>query len=97
MRGNKYISVHGDYDNMSDSGISKLVMAIGDFPYAILGGHKHSPAYKEFNNVKYIQSGSLVSTGDDYTISKRLVGKPSQTVLVCNKGGIECLYNVELK
>lgn len=97
VRGNKYISVHGDYDNMSDAGISKLVMAIGDFPYAILGGHKHSPAYKEFNNVKYIQSGSLVSTGDDYTISKRLVGKPSQTVLVCNKKGIECLYNVELK
>ena len=73
-----------------------LVMALGHFPYAILGGHRHTPAYKEFNNVKYIQSGNLAGTGDDYCISKRLVGRANQTVLVCNNKGIECIYNVEL-
>ena len=96
VRGNTYIGVHGDLDCMSDNDISRLVMAIGQIPYAVLGGHRHTPAYKEFNNVKYIQSGSLAGSGDDYTISKRLVGKANQTVLVCNNKGVECIYNIEL-
>lgn len=94
--GKKYLGVHGDVDSMSDASIGKLVMAIGEIPYAIIGGHRHSPAYKEYNGVRYIQSGSFASTGDDYTISKRLVGKASQTVLVCNSNGINAIYNVEL-
>ena len=96
VRGKDYIQVHGDNDIMTDSGISKLVMALGQFPYAILGGHRHTPAYKEFNNVKYIQSGNLAGSGDDYCISKRLAGHANQTVLVCNNKGIDCIYNVEL-
>ena len=96
VRGKDYTQVHGDCDYATDAGISKLVMALGHFPYAILGGHRHTPAYKEFNNVKYIQSGNLAGTGDDYCISKRLVGRANQTVLVCNNKGIECIYNVEL-
>lgn len=96
VRGKIYIQVHGDNDYMTDAGISKLVMALGQFPYAIIGGHRHTPAYKEFNNVKYIQSGNLAGSGDDYTISNRLVGKACQTVLVCNNKGIDCIYNIEL-
>ncbi|MCR4720957.1 MAG: hypothetical protein K5655_04450 [Lachnospiraceae bacterium] len=94
--GKTYLGVHGDTDSMNDSGIGRLVMAVGEIPYAIIGGHRHSPAYKEYNGVRYIQSGSFASTGDDYTISKRLVGKASQTVLVCNSNGINAIYNVEL-
>ena len=96
VRGNTFLGVHGDSDFMTDSGISRLVTTIGEIPYAILGGHRHTPAYKEFNGIKYIQSAALCSTGDDYTISKRLKGKANQTVLVCNENGIECIYNVEL-
>ena len=96
VRNKTYLGVHGDSDYMTDAGISRLVTTIGEIPYAILGGHRHTPAYKEFNNIKYIQSGSLCSTGDDYTISKRLYGKANQTILVCNNKGIECIYNVEL-
>lgn len=96
VRGNTFLGVHGDSDYMTDAGISRLVTVIGEIPYAILGGHRHTPAYKEFNNIKYIQSAALCSTGDDYTISKRLKGKANQTVLVCNTKGIECIYNVEL-
>ncbi len=44
-----------------------------------------------------VQSGSMPGSGDDHTIELRLSGKPSQTVLVCNKDGIECNYTVELK
>lgn len=96
VRGNTFLGVHGDYDAMSDAGISKLVMAVGTMPYAILGGHRHTPAYREFNNIKFIQSGNLAGVGDDFTVSHRLTGKANQTVLVCNNKGIECIYNVEL-
>ena len=96
IRNNIYTLVHGDNDFMTDAGISRLVMMIEAFPYAIIGGHRHTPAYKEFNNVRYIQSGSLAGSGDDHTISKRLSGVANQTVLVCNEKGIECIYNVEL-
>ena len=96
VRGKTFLGVHGDADFATDAGISKLVTAIGEIPYAILGGHRHTPAYKEFNNIKYIQSAALCSSGDDYTISKRLRGPAGQTVLVCNEKGIDCIYNVEL-
>lgn len=94
--GKFYIAVHGDMDSNTNQGISNLVLALGFVPEAILKGHMHSPSYKEFNGVKMIQGGSLAGSGDTYTLEKRLVGKPSQTALVCNSNGIECIYNVEL-
>lgn len=49
------------------------------------------------NDVKMIQSGSLAGSGDDFTVQKRLVGKPNQTTLVCNEdGSILARYDVEL-
>ena len=81
---------------MNESSIGRLVMAVGKIPYAVIGGHRHTPAYQEYNNVRYIQSGSFASAGDDYTISKRLTGKASQTVLVVNENGIESISNIEL-
>ncbi len=96
VRGKKYINVHGDSDSMNSNAVGKLCMMLGFFPYAIIGGHRHTPAYEEFNGVKYIQSGSLAGSGDDYTLAKRLSGKASQTVLVCSEKGIDAIYNVEL-
>ncbi len=95
VRGKEYLGCHGDNDYLTNGSVGKLVMAIGKIPYAIISGHRHTPAYQEFNNVKFIQSGTL-SCGDDYSVSQRLAGKPNQTVLVCNNKGIECIYNVEL-
>lgn len=91
-----YIIVHGDFDAPNANAINKLCTMIGEFPYAVLAGHRHSPMSAEFNGIKYIQSGSLAEAGDSYTISKRLKGKACQTVLVCNSGGIQCTYNVTL-
>ena len=48
------------------------------------------------NGVKIIQGGSLPGSGDDYTISKRLCGNPSQTCFIMNNRGIEAHYPVEL-
>ena len=96
VRDKTYFVVHGDYDTMNQGGLAKLSMMAGFFPYCVLFGHKHFPATTEINGIKLVQSGSMPGSGDDHTIELRLSGKPSQTVLVCNKNGIECNYTVEL-
>jgi predicted phosphodiesterase len=96
VRGKDYAIVHGDTDSWSANDVSKLSMMLKKFPYAIINGHKHFPAYKEINGIKLIQSGSLASGSDDYCIQKRLSGNPNQTVLVCDEYGIDAIYNVDL-
>ena len=97
VRGKDYVLTHGDMTDTNDSSISKLVMALGSFPYAVLCGHKHSPMFKEVQGLKIIQSGSLAGSGDDYCITKRLTGRANQTLLVTNEDGeIDAIYNVDL-
>lgn len=96
VRGKHYVSVHGDYDVFGKNGASNLVMMLGFFPDCIISGHKHYAAYDESSGVPWVQSGTLVGSGDSYTIEKRLVGYPSQTVIVCNDSGIDCIYNIRL-
>lgn len=97
IRGKYYVAVHGDNDTFSKSGVSNLCMYLGYIPYAILYGHLHTCALDEANGVKMIRGGSLAGSGCDYTVEKRLSGKPSQMVCVCNKDGILCQYPIELK
>lgn len=94
IRGNRYISVHGDYDAYSPNGVSKLCMMLGFIPYAITYGHLHTCAVEEYNGVKMIRGGSLAGTGDQYTLEKRMTGNPSQMVCVCNSAGVMCYYPV---
>lgn len=96
VRDKHYFIVHGDYDKFDMAGVAKLSMMAGYFPYCVLFGHRHFPASTEINGIKLIQSGSFPGSGDDHTIELRLSGKPSQTVLVCTKDGIECNYTIEL-
>ena len=96
IRGKSYIAVHGDMDMFNKTGVSNLCMHLGFIPYAITYGHLHTCAVDETNGVKMIRGGSLAGSGDDYTIEKRLSGKPSQMVCVCNKKGVSCYYPIEL-
>ena len=96
LYGKDYVAVHGDYDVLNKTGVGNLSMMLGKIPYAIINGHNHYPANAEINGVKVVQGGSMAGSGDDYTIEKRLSGKPNQTILVCNEDGIECIYNCEL-
>lgn len=96
IRNKSYIAVHGDYDRYTNAGVSNLCMHLGFIPYAITYGHLHTCAIDEANGVKMIRGGSLAGSGDDYTIEKRLSGKPSQMVCVCNKKGVVCYYPIEL-
>lgn len=93
-----YFIQHGDYTNVTDAAIGKLVLWAKRTPYCILTGHWHTPSMTDVSGVTVIQSGSLCGSGDDYTRSKRLTGKPSQTVLVAkNDGSIYGVYPVTLK
>lgn len=96
IRGKEYLNCHGDYDAFSKSGISNLCMMIGHIPYAITFGHLHTCTVDDIQGVKAIRGGSLAGCGDQYTIEKRLRGKPSQMVCVCNENGVECFYSIEL-
>lgn len=97
LYGKEYVAVHGDYDVLNKTGVGNLSMMLGRIPYAIMNGHNHFPSNTDVNGVKVIQGGSMAGAGDDYTVEKRLSGKPNQTVLVCDEDGIDCIYNVELK
>lgn len=96
VRGNKYLLVHGDYDQFNQSGISKLVLMLGFKPTAIFMGHMHHNSYDDISGVKIIRSGCFSGTGDDYCISKRIYGKPSQMVAVLDDCGVKACYPIDL-
>jgi len=96
IRGKLYVNIHGDYDAFNKSGIAKLVFMLGVFPYAVTFGHLHTCAVDEANGIKMVRGGSLAGSGCDFTIEKRLSGKPSQMVCVCTDKGIKAYYTVEL-
>lgn len=97
IRGNEYVLVHGDFDGYSESGISKLVMMIGYKPEAIFYGHLHHCSYDDISNVKIIRSGSFCGACDNYTISKRILGRASQMLCVVDNKGIHTVIPVVLE
>lgn len=96
IRGKFYTVIHGDYDPFSKSGTYNLCSMLGYFPYALISGHMHTCAVDEANGVKMIRGGTLAGSGDQFTIKKRLSGKPSQMVCICNQKGVACYYPIEL-
>lgn len=97
IRGKKYVNVHGDYDGFSETGVAKLSMMLGYFPYAITYGHLHECSYDSKKNIKLVRGGSLAGTGDGYTIEKRIKGRASQAVCVCTNNGILGFFPIDLE
>lgn len=97
IRDHEYLIVHGDFDGFNENGVSKLVMMLGYKPTGIFYGHLHRCSYDDVAGVKIVRSGSFSGTSDDYTISKRITGKPQQMVCVLNDRGIFACYPIELK
>lgn len=97
IRGFHFLLCHGDFDGADASGVQKLAMLVGEIPYAIIIGHRHSTAYSEISGVKVIQSGTFAGSGSNYCIERRLIGSPSQAVAIIGDGGIEAFYPVQIK
>jgi predicted phosphodiesterase len=97
IRGKIYYFVHGDYDSFSESGINKLIAMTKELPNCICYGHLHKNSFDDINDVKIIRSGSFAGTYDDYTISKRISGKPSQMMFVADSNGVNTLIPVTLQ
>jgi hypothetical protein len=95
IRDKEYLGVHGDLDN--PKGVVNSLTQILEFkPYAVLMAHRHHYSIDSVHNVQVISSGSFASV-DDYCITNRISGKPSQTVCICGDDGIICSYDVGLK
>lgn len=92
--GKSYLLIHGDYDTTTKQGYLTLANMVEFFPENIFCGHKHFCSYSQ--ETKFIQSGSLAGAGCDYTIERRLTGRPSQMVCICNQDGIKGVYPVIL-
>ena len=92
--GKSYLLIHGDFDAVTKQGYMKLADMVEFFPDYILCGHRHFCSYSQ--ETKFIQSGSLAGSGCDYTIEKRLKGKASQMVCICDKNGVKGLYPIIL-
>ena len=92
--GKTYLLIHGDYDTPTKTGYLNLSNIVGFFPDYICCGHKHFCFYSQES--KFIQSGSLASSGDDYCIEKRLSGKASQMVCIVDKTGVKSVHPIML-
>ena len=92
--GKSYILIHGDFDNTTKQGYLNLSGMIGFFPDYVLCGHKHFCSYSQ--ETRFIQSGSLASSGDDFCIEKRLYGKASQMICICDNTGVKGVYPIML-
>ena len=86
--------IHGDYDQTTRQGYMNLASMIEFFPDYVLCGHKHFCSYNQ--DTKFIQSGSLAGSGDDYCIEKRLSGKASQMICIVDKTGVKSVHPVIL-
>lgn len=94
IEGKSYLLVHGDFDSVSKQGYMKLADMVESFPEYILCGHRHFCSYSQ--EARFIQSGSLAGSGCDYTVEKRLKGKASQMVCICDKTGVKGLFPIIL-
>lgn len=92
--GKTYLLIHGDYDTPTKTGYLNLANIVGFFPDYICCGHKHFCFYSQES--KFIQSGSLAGSGDDYCIEKRLVGQASQMVCIVDKTGVKSVHPIML-
>ncbi len=93
--GKVYAFVHGDFDADLQKSAVRISGVIGSKLDYILAGHLHVADIR-LEDIGYIRNGAVVTSGDDYTVKKRLFGPAVQVVLLCSKNGVDALYPVRL-
>lgn len=92
--GNKIFAVHGHKDKPSKV-VQNLSLLLKEFPDYIFMGHYHANAEVEIQGAEVIVNGSLCGT-DDYAMSLRRSSHPAQKLLIFNKKGRKCTYDIRL-
>lgn len=99
VRGHMVYATHGDKDKAENvvyhmtQFARKAKMPLPDLCYL---GHRHTNGLTTVDDVKVIESGCLDGM-DSYSIEKRLVGSPEQTVtVVTNRKRIKALCDIQL-
>ena len=93
VRNNVVMSSHGDKDSPNNV-VQKFTLLFGIRPSLVYRGHRHKNGLTTVYNTKVIESGTLSGT-DNYALDLRLHTKPSQTISVVTKDGLDCLYDVK--
>ena len=88
-------SVHGEKDGYKEA-IKNLSCFLHIFVDELHLGHYHSHNVKTENEMETIVNGTFAGT-DEYAEGLRKSSKPSQTLIIYNKDGQECLYNISLR
>ncbi len=92
VRNNVVMSSHGDKDTPNNV-VQKFTLLFGIRPALVYLGHRHTNGLTTVYNTKVIESGTLSGT-DNYALDLRLHTKPSQTISVITKDGLDCLYDI---
>ena len=85
---------HGHKDRVG-SVVNDLTKMLKIFPSEVHMGHWHRHSTIEDNDIELIINGSFAGT-DDYAESIRKSNKPSQTLIIYNIEGQECIYKIKL-
>lgn len=95
IRGKTYCGVHGDYEPNAAK-IQSLQQMVGRQLYAVLLGHLHHNKLDTVQGIKTVMAGSFLGM-DDFCVQKRIVGEPEQLICICDKDGIRCTYDINLR
>ena len=90
------VAVHGDYDGENEAAVNKLKSFIGYEPEIIVTAHRHT-GLCDVGETTVIRSGSLCGSGDPYTLSKRLKGRPMQSCVLIGGGEVKAIYPIYLE
>lgn len=94
IMGHHIFAVHGHRDKLK-SVIQNLSLMYHIFPDYVFMGHYHHSTEDEVQGAEVIVNGSLCGT-DDYAVSLRRTAKPSQKLVIFDKTGRLCTYNLRL-
>lgn len=86
INGKTGVFVHGHHDSLQ-SIAQNLSAYVGKLVDYIFVGHYHNEKLKTFHGCKVFVNGSVVGV-DQYSFSKRLFGKPSQSLIVLDGDNI---------
>ena len=93
--GKFFAGVHGDYDKDIEKSAMCFERLCGKPLDYMIVGHLHVPNIL-LKDRGYIRNGSVVGSGDEYTMKNRLFSNPYQICMTVGSNGVESIWPVQL-